>query len=205
GVLAIVALSSPDHTYDAIYLGNFADVTIKDELSRLAGVARVRLVGHGNYSMRVWLDPDRLAARNLTAADVVRALREQNIEARSGPPDKSAKARKPELVSVNHLFRVTDPDQLAEIIVKTDGPGRLVRIRDVAHVELGTDVRHSEAFLNGEPAVFLCVYPTRQARPGQVSARVWDVLEQLRRVLRRGLELGIHFDTTAQREAPGYL
>jgi multidrug efflux pump subunit AcrB len=204
GAPVIVGLSSTDGAYDTLYLGNYADINIKDELARLPGVAGVRLVGHGNYSMRVWLDPDKLAAYNVTAGDVVRALREQKTEATSDRPDKP-KVGKPEVISVKPLGGLTELAQLDDIIVKTDGPGHLVRLRDVARVEMGVDSRRSEASFNGQPGVFLCVYPSRQARPKQLTASVQEVLGQLRRRLPRGLALGIRFDFSSDREAPGYL
>jgi multidrug efflux system membrane fusion protein len=187
GVLLMVTLSSPDGRYDSLYLGNYARIQIKDELSRLAGVADVALLGSSDSGLRIWLDPDRLAARNLNAGDVVGVLRKDKRDGDAGP------------------------EKLGDLVVKADDQGRMVYLRDVARIELGAGVPWSEALLDGKPVVALVVYLTGEAAPPKVRDALQERLAEIRARMPVGLDLDVPFDFTANLEArarpaaPGYL
>jgi RND family efflux transporter MFP subunit len=179
GVQLFVNLLSPDNRFDSRYLSNYAVIQMKDELTRVAGVGEVSLIGHtDNFSLRVWLDPDRLAARNLDAGDVTRALAEQ----------KGAGE--------------VDPERLANLVLKADGEGRMVRLRDVARVELGAGRRDSRASLDGKPVAALVIQPLAKADPRELRAALRDRLTELRARMPDGLALDVSFDFTANRERP---
>jgi RND family efflux transporter MFP subunit len=197
--LAIACLSSPENRYDTLYLSNYATIQIKDELARVPGVADLTLLGQQDYGLRVWLDPDKLAARGLTASDVTAALQNQNAAAEAGRPP-AAPGQGPTLTVTTH-GRLTDPDQLADVIVKTDGAGRVVRLRDVARVELGAG-RRGAAGLDGRPVVALAVYPLAPDRPREVVAALRRKLDELRERLPEGLRLDLAFDFAPNWESP---
>src|SRR5579864_2702664 len=137
-ILLFVTLTSPDDRYDSLYLANYATIRLRDELSRLPGVGNVNVFGAGQYSMRVWLDPDKLKARSLNAQDVVLALKQQSQEVAAGqvgipptPPGVNFQ------YTIDLSGRLTDVDQFANVVVKTGDNGQITRIRDVGRVELG--------------------------------------------------------------------
>src|SRR6266576_4034263 len=136
-ILQIVTLTSPDARYDSLYLANYATIRLKDQIARLPGVGNVSVFGAGQYSMRVWLDPEKLKARGLTAQDVTQALQQQSQQVAAGqigaPPTP---AGQPFQYTVTVQGRLADPDQFEDVIVKTDG-GAITRVRDVGRVELG--------------------------------------------------------------------
>jgi RND family efflux transporter MFP subunit len=203
GVLMIVGLSSPEGRYDSIYLSNYANIQIKDELARLPGVGRVTLVGEGEYSLRIWLDPDKLAARDLSAAEVARAIEKLNVKAAPGRGGRAPEGKeRPLEVTANPRGRLADPNTLADLILKNEGTGRVVRLRDVARIELGAGRPDSRASLDGRPCVALVVHPGWKARPRQLSAALRQRIAALRSHLPEGLDLGIAFDFTANVETP---
>src|ERR1700760_4682049 len=141
-----VFVTSPDGRYDQTYLSNFVALHIKDELARLDGVGDVQQFGGGNYSMRVWLDPEKVAARGLTAGDVANAIREQNVQVAAGqlgspatPSDTKAADRPNFQIAINTKGRLVDEEDFANIIVRTGSTGQITRLRDVARIELGSD------------------------------------------------------------------
>jgi multidrug efflux pump subunit AcrB len=133
----VIHLSSPDASRDQPYISNYATLQVKDELARLAGVGDVRVFG-ARYAMRIWLDPDKIAARNLTAGEIVSALQSQNVQGASRvlnqPPTQGSGAFQ---LNVETLGRLIDPRQFGNIIVRNDPSGRVTRVRDLARVELG--------------------------------------------------------------------
>ena len=136
----VVHLISPDQRYDGLYLSNYATLRVRDELARIKGVGEARAVGAGEYAMRVWLDPDKVAALNLTASDVVRAIREQNVQVAAGqlgaPPAPNAAEFQ---LLIDTRGRLVTEDEFANIVVKTGDAGQITRLRDVARVELGVE------------------------------------------------------------------
>src|SRR5262249_12653908 len=153
-LLMVVHLLSPTHRYDQLYIGNFALIRVRDELRRLDGVGDVNLFGVREYSMRVWLDPGRLASRNIATSDVVQALREQNIQVASGivgqPPVPVGHAFQ---LPVTTLGRLREPEEFGNVIVKTGADGRITRIRDVARIELAGRDYSVNSYLDNQPAV----------------------------------------------------
>ena len=143
-LMMIINLVSPDGRYDQLYLSNYMLIQVRDEIARLDGVGDAMIFGQRNYSMRVWLDPDLLAMRNLTAGDVVRALREQNVQVAAGQLGQQPAAKGVAFqYAMTTLGRLTEPEEFADIIVKTGADGQTVRLRDVGRVELGARTRTS--------------------------------------------------------------
>ncbi len=153
-MLMVIHLYSPDGSRDQLYMSNYATLQVKDVLSRLAGVGDVTIFGARDYSMRIWLDPDKAAARNLTAGEVVAALQAQNVQVSSGvlgqPPVAAPGAFQ---LNVQTLGRLTDPAQFGDIIVKSDGAGRVTRVRDIGRVELGAQDYGANGYLDTRNAV----------------------------------------------------
>src|SRR5262245_21120176 len=137
-LLMVVHLVSPDNRYDNVYLRNYAVLQIRDVLARLPGTGEVRVFGAGDFSMRIWLDPDKVAARNLTAGDVVRAIREQNVQVAAGVIGaQPAPADIEYQLNVTTSGRLVTEEQFADIIIKTDADGSVTHLRDVARIEPG--------------------------------------------------------------------
>ncbi len=191
-----VTLISPNHQYDDLFLSNYATLRVKDELARLDGVGEVFIFGAGNYSMRVWLDPEKLRARNLTTNDVVSAIREQNIQVAAGqigqPPAPEGQDFQ---YTINTLGRLEDVEQFEDIIIKTSS-GRITRIKDVARVELGSHVYDISAQLTGKPTVALGIYQLPGANALEVGQRVKEKMAQLSKTFPEGISYKIPFDVT---------
>src|SRR5919204_924338 len=162
-LLLVVHLLSPDNRYDQAYIGNYALIQIRDVLTRLEGVGNITLFGLREFSMRVWLDPDKLASLNMTASDAVQALREQNVQVAAGiigqPPVPSGS---PLQLSVTTQGRLLQPEQFGDIVIKTGDNGRITRLRDIARVELGARDYSANSYLDGKPAMAIAVLQ----RPG---------------------------------------
>lgn len=184
--LVLLSLTSPDNRYDTLYLSNYATVQVASEFATVPGVGDTALFGQRESQMRVALDADKLAALQVTAADVVTALTEQNVQLAGGSAGQQLE------VTVNPLGRLTEPEQLESVIVKAT-KGRTIRLKDVARVELGVNERGS-ASLNGRPAVLVGVSALRNARPGEVSRAVLDKLADLQANAPEGLALAVAFD-----------
>ncbi|WP_088138141.1 efflux RND transporter permease subunit [Achromobacter xylosoxidans] len=195
-VLMVVHLASPEKRYDSLYLSNFAIRQVRDELARLPGVGDVLVWGAGEYSMRVWLDPASVAARGLTASDVVAALREQNVQVAAGSvgqqPDTSAAYQ----VTVNTLGRLTSAEQFGEIVVKTGADGQITRLRDVARVSLGADAYTLRSLINGESAPALQIIQSPGANAIDVSNAVRARMQELQQGFPQDVEYRIAYDPT---------
>ena len=202
-VLMLVNLSAPTGKHDTVFLGNYAMISIRDELCRLPGVGAVSTHGMREYSMRAWLDPDKLAALKLSAADVIEAIRQQNIQVAAGqigqPPTPKGKERE---LLFGTVGRLSDPKEFADIIIRTDKGGAIIRLKDIAgRVEFGPAFSDNARF-NGKPGVLLPVYPTGTTGPAKVSKAVGDRLAVLRERLPDGVKLDIVFDFSANLETP---
>jgi hydrophobe/amphiphile efflux-1 (HAE1) family protein len=186
-----VFVFSPDGRYDQTYLSNFVALRIKDELSRLDGVGDVQSFGGGAYSMRVWLDPEKVATRDLTAGDVVAAIREQNIQVAAGqlgaPPTANGANFQ---LAINTKGRLIDETDFENIIVKTGDAGQVVRLRDVARVELGSDNYALRAMLNGRTAVAIPIFQ----RPGSNAIAISDAVRAKMAELKKSFPQGIDYD-----------
>jgi multidrug efflux pump subunit AcrB len=195
--LMLVSLTAPGNRYDELYLSNYATIQIKDELARVPGVADITMFGQRDYQMRVMLDPDRLAARELTVTDVATAISRQNISV-SGPiGDGTAPKGQAIQLSLTTLGRLADPEQFENIIVKAAAGGATVRLKDVAQVEVASNASGvKSASFNGRPAVLLSIDPLPNSKPGEVSHAIADKLAELRSALPDGLKLEVVFDFT---------
>jgi multidrug efflux pump len=194
----VVHLVSPDNRYDMLYLSNYATLRVRDELRRLEGVGDAQVFGAGEYSMRVWLDPEKVAALNLTASDVVRAIREQNVQVAAGqlgsPPAPSAAQFQ---LLVDTQGRLVTEEEFENIVIKTGERGQITRLKDVARVELGASTYALRSLLDNEPAVAIPVFQ----QPGssnaiEVSNRVRAKMEELARDFPEGVEYRIVYDPT---------
>jgi len=196
-ILLCVNLISPDGRYDQLYLSNYATIQVKDALARLEGIGDVTFLGARDYSMRIWLDPERLASRNMTASDVTRALREQNVQVAAGrlgqPPAPPGQAFQ---LTINTLGRLLEPDQFADIIIKTGADGQITRIRDVGRAELGAKNYDVNSYLDGEPSITLAVFQLPGSNALATAQLVRDKMEELRGRFPDGLEYRIVYDTT---------
>jgi hydrophobe/amphiphile efflux-1 (HAE1) family protein len=192
----LVHLTSPDNRYDSLYLRNYAVLNVRDVLARLPGTGDVQVFGGGDYSMRIWLDPEKLAARNLTAGDVVASIREQNVQVAAGqlgaPPSRETQFQ----VALNAAGRLTDEDQFRDIIVKTGADGEIVRLKDVARVELGAQEYGIRSFLDNKHAVAIPVFQAPGANALQLSAAVHRTMEELKKDFPQGLDYSIVYDPT---------
>jgi HAE1 family hydrophobic/amphiphilic exporter-1 len=196
-ILMFIALSSPDERYNSLFIHNYITLRIKDELARQKGVGDVTIFGAEDYSMRVWLDPNRLKALNLTTKDVISAIEEQNIQVAAGqigePP---APAGQDFQYSINTLGRLADPEEFAEIIIKTAGGTRVTRVKDVGRVELGAKTYNTFFGTNGKEAAGISIYPLPGANALDTAQAIRDTMQRLGQAFPEGLEWNIPFDTT---------
>jgi gold/copper resistance efflux pump len=195
-ILMVVHLVSPDNRHDPLYLSNFATLQVRDQLARLSGVGDVLVWGAGEYSMRVWLDPAKVAARGLTASDVVAAIQEQNAQVAAGSigqqPDASAAFQ----VTVNTLGRLSNEEQFGDIVVKTGGDGQITRLRDIARIELGADAYALRSLLDGKPALAMQIVQSPGANALDVASAVRNTMEELQKGFPEDIEYRIAYDPT---------
>jgi multidrug efflux pump len=196
-ILMGMALNSPSGRYDQLYLSNFALMQVKDELARVPGVADVFLFGERDYSMRIWLNPDRLAARGMTPTDVVAAIREQNAQVATGAVGQEPMHGGQESqITLNTLGRLSDVEQFENIVLKTGKMGRIVRLKDVARVEMGAKNEDIITRLDGHDTVFLAIFQMPDANALDVREAVLAKLDDLKPNFPDGIEFDIGFDTT---------
>jgi len=183
--------------YDGLFLSNYATLKLRDELSRVAGVGDIAIRGVGAYAMRVWLDPDKMAARKLTTQDVTAALLRQNVQVAAGqvgqPPNPPGQRFQ---LTVTTLGRLSEASQFRDIILKSGGGGQPVYLRDVADVELGAQTYDSFSSRSGFSAANLLVYQLPNSNALEVAARVRSAMEKIKPTLPPGMEYSIPFDTT---------
>ena len=198
-ILQIVTLTAPDNRYDSLFLSNYATITLVPELSRVPGVGNVNVFGVGQYSMRIWLDPQKLYARGLTPADVINVVQQQSQQVTAGqigtPP---APAGQDFQYTVNVEGRLTDPVQFGNIIVKVDSAngGQITRVKDVARVELGAQTYSIAFALNGKPAAGIAIYQLPDANALNVATAVNARMAELAKSFPQGLSYSVPFDTT---------
>jgi len=196
-IVLMITLASPDGQYDSLFLSNFATLRLVDTLKRIRGVGDVNIFGGSDYSMRVWVDPNRLRARDLTTEDVVAAIREQNIQVAAGqlgqPP---APAGTPFQYTINSLGRLESVEQFEDIIIKTSESGAILRLKDVARVELGGETYSQFATLNGQPTAAVAVYQLPGANALDLANRIRAAMVEMEDSFPDGVEWRIPFDTT---------
>ncbi|MHB9806188.1 multidrug efflux RND transporter permease subunit OqxB [Pantoea ananatis] len=176
----VVHLFSPENTYDSLYLRNYATLKVKDELARLPGVGQIQIFGAGEYAMRVWLDPNKVAARGLTASDVVIAMQEQNVQVSAGQLGaEPLKKQSDFLLSINMQGRLENEQQFGDIILKTSEDGSLVRLRDVARIEMGSGSYALRSQLNNKDAVGIGIFQAPGANAIDLSNAVRAKMDEL--------------------------
>ncbi len=196
-ILLIASLFAPDEEYDTLYLSNYATLRIKDELARIDGVGDVRIFGARDYSMRIWLDADRLKARQLTTSDVVAALREQNVQVAAGMVGQDpAPTGQSFQYTVTTLGRLKNVEQFGDIIVKSAPGGRLTRVSDVARIELGAKNYGERTQYNGKPSVAIGIYQLPGANALDVADQVQAKLAHLSKDFPAGMAYHVPFNTT---------
>src|SRR5215216_4993424 len=187
-ILQIVTLTSPDARYDSLYLSNYASIKLKDEIARLPGIGNVIVFGAGQYSMRVWLDPNKLQSRGLTPQDVIQSLQQQSEQVTAGqigtPPTPDGQAFQ---YTLNVAGRLDDPEQFAAVIVKTGSAGEITRLRDVGRVELGAQTYGQVFTLDGRPAAGMAVFQSPGANALDAGTEVRTKMEALVREFPQGL------------------
>jgi len=196
-ILQIVTLTSPQGRYDSLYLSNFATIRLKDELTRLPGVGSVSVFGAGQYSMRIWLDPELMRSRGLTTQEVIQSLQQQSAQVTAGqigsPP---APANQSFQYTLNVLGRYDDPEQFAAVIVKTGANGAVTRVRDIGRVELGAQT-YSQVFTqDGLPAAGMAIFLSPGANALTVAGEVDAKMKALATEFPQGVVYGVPFDTT---------
>ena len=196
-ILMVIHLSSPDGSRDQLYMSNYATLHVKDSLARLDGVGDVQIFGGRDYSMRIWLDPDKVAAHDMTAGEVVAALQAQNVQVSSGvlgqPPMPQPGAFQ---LNVQTQGRLTEPSQFGEVVIKSDAAGRVTRVRDVARVELGAQDYGSNGYLNTLPATALLVFQQPGSNALSTAEHIHAEMARLSAQFPPGLRFDIAYDTT---------
>ena len=190
-ILLVVHIYSPDASRDQLYLSNYTLLTIRDRLARLDGVGDIRLFGAREYSMRIWLDPHRVASLGMTAGEVIQALRSQNVQVAGGVLDRPPSTRQGAFeVSVQLLGRLTDPAQFGDVLLKSGADGRLVRVRDIGRIELGAVDYSTNAYLDDKPAVAMPVFQ----RPGSNALETAQGVQAAMAALRPAFPPGLDYD-----------
>jgi len=199
-ILLVVSLFSDDNRFDGAFLSNYGLINMQYPLSRLPGVGQVRVFGAGQYSMRLWLDPNRLKEFGLTAADVLNAVNDQNVQVTAGqlggPPSPSTQ---PLEFTINSLGRLSDTDQFENIVVKSDTSGaspQIVRIKDVARVDLGQQSYSNYSIARGLKSAQVVIFSLPEANAIAVANKVYASVEEMSKTFPPGLKYGIYFDTT---------
>jgi multidrug efflux pump len=193
----VVHLISPNSQYNLVYLRNYAVINVRDRLQRISGIGEVQLKGAGDYSMRVWLDPQKVAQRDMTATDVVSAIREQNIQVAAGQigaspatPDAAVQ------LNVNAQGRLQTEQEFGDIILKTGSEGAVTHLRDVARIELDAAEYADRSLLNNKPAVAMWVFQQPGANSLEISDNVRKAMEELKADFPPGVEYRIVYDPT---------
>jgi hydrophobe/amphiphile efflux-1 (HAE1) family protein len=195
-ITMVVHLDSPNKTYDALYLSNFANLRVRDELARLPGVGQALAFGIGNYAMRVWIDPEKAAARSLSALDIVAAIREQNVEVSAGsigsPPTPDGAVMQ---ISVNAQGRLDSPEEFGDIVLKADGD-ELTHLKDVARIELGASTYAIKSLLNNEDAAAIVIFEAPGANSLALSQAIRERMLELESSFPEDVHWSVVYDPT---------
>ncbi|MFD3246555.1 efflux RND transporter permease subunit [Rahnella aquatilis] len=193
----VVHLVSPSGKYDSLYLSNYATLKVKDELARLPGVGQIQIFGAGEYAMRVWLDPNKVAARGLTASDIVKAMQEQNVQVSAGQLGAEPMPKDSDyLLSINAQGRLKDEDEFGKIILKSGDNGEIVRLRDVARIEMGSGSYALRAQLNNKDAVGIGIFQSPGANAIDLSDAVRAKMDELATRFPEGMTWRAPYDPT---------
>lgn len=189
--IMVVHLLSPDASRDVLYLRNYALLNVRDRIMRIEGVGQTELFGGGDYAMRIWLNPQKVAERNLSVSDVVNAIREQNVQVAAGVVGASPAPTDAEFeLPVSTLGRLSDPEEFENIVIKTNDRGGITRLKDVARVELGGNTYALRSLLNNKPAAAIGVFQM----PGSNAIRVSDEVRALMKDLKKSFPPGVDYD-----------
>jgi HAE1 family hydrophobic/amphiphilic exporter-1 len=201
-ILMVVSIYSPKGTYDDLFLNNYAVLNVKDAMLRVPGVSQVDLAGGAEYGMRIWLQPDKLANLGLTPADVIGAIKQQNIQAPSGQVGAAPSASDQQFTyTVRAPGKFSTPEEFGEILVRATEDGRQVRVKHVARVELGGEFYKAFGQFNGKPAGVLMIYLLPGANQIASAEGVYAALEDLKKFFPADVDYGISYDTTPAVEA----
>ena len=197
-ITMVVHILSPNKHYDNLYLSNYATLNIKDRLTRLQGIGQVQMFGGGEYAMRVWLDPNKVAARNMSASDVIAAIREQNLQVAAGvigsaPADPTAEMQ----LNINALGRLQTEEEFGNIIIKSDKMGAVTRLKDVARIELGGAQYALRSLLDNKPAVALGIFQAPGSNALDLSDAVRKTMEELKKDFPEDVDYAIVYDPTS--------
>jgi multidrug efflux pump len=193
----VVHLLSTDGRYDEIYLRNYATLQVKDVLARIPGAGSVQLFGSGDYAMRVWIDPDQAAARDLTASDIVNALREQNVQIAAGAIGQQPLSNPVGLeLQINAKGRLLDPEEFGNVIIKTGPNGEKTLLKSVARIELGASGYSLRSLLNTKKAVAIPIFQSPGANALQLSTDVRNTMDELKKNFPEGLDYSVVYDPT---------
>src|ERR1051326_6424242 len=196
-ILLVVSMVSPGNQRDTLYLSNYASINIVDELKRLPGIADVTIFGARDYSMRVWINPEKMARLGVTPSDVAAALRAQNAQYAAGrigtdpaPPGQAI------VYTVTATGRLVDPEQFGEIVIRAMGPNGVLRLKDIARIELGALNYDTSNTLDSQPTIGMATYLQPGANALEVAALIRAKMQELRRGFPEGVDYAIPFDTT---------
>ena len=193
-----IAFFSPERSHDALFISNYVTLELKDEIARLPGVGDITIFGVRDYSMRLWLDPDKLAVRSMTAGDVVNAVQEQNVQVAAGIvggpplPRRSAAFQ----YTLNAQGRLTEPSEFADIVVKVGSDGRITRLKEVGRVELGAADYNTSVDYDGHPAVGLAVFQLPGTNAIDTANVIYARMKELKKRFPPGMDYAIAHDTT---------
>ncbi|MCD6034676.1 MAG: transporter [Rickettsiales bacterium] len=193
----VVHILSPKERYDELYLGNYTSLNVKDRLARIPGVGQAQIFGGSDYAMRVWLDPQKIAARSMNASDVIAAIREQNIQVAPGVIGSSPSPTGLDLqLNINAQGRLQTEEEFGEVIIKTSPDGAVTRLKDVARIELGAAQYALRSLLDNKPAVAVGIFQTPGSNALEVSDSVRRTMEELKKEFPEDVDYTIVYDPT---------
>lgn len=193
----VVHILSPNERYNVLYIGNYATLNVKDRLSRITGVGQAQIFGGSDYAMRIWLDPQKIAARNMNASDVIKSIREQNVQVAAGVIGSSPIGGDIDLqLNVNTQGRLQNEEEFGDIILKTSADGGVTRLKDVARIELGASQYALRSLLDNKPAVALAIFQAPGSNALEISDNVRKTMEELKKDFPEGIDYSIVYDPT---------
>lgn len=196
-LMMVVHLLSPNERYDMLYLRNYALLNVKNRLAGISGVGQVEIFGAGDYAMRVWLDPDKIAERGMAATDVVNAIREQNVQVAAGMIGSSPAQEGLDLqLNINAQGRLQSVEDFENIILKTSPEGAVVRLKDVARIELGASMYSLRSLLDNKQAVAIPIFQAPGSNAIEISDKVRETMEELKADFPEGVDYNIVYDPT---------
>src|SRR5690606_7856301 len=196
-MLLVVNMYSPNKTFDQIYMGNYAVLQLKDELARIKGVGDIQIFGAAEYAMRIWLNPDKIATLDITAAEVVAALRAQNVQVASGTlntlPSGSQTAFE---INIQTQGKLVSTEQFENVIIKAEDNGRIVRLKDIGRAELGAQNYTTRGYLGKKPAIAMPIFQQPGGNALETAAAIQDKMEELSKNFPEDLKYAIIYNPT---------